>query len=522
MKEIIKKYNLTNQIKKLEEIENLSTIKIAFLGEFSSGKSTLINSILEKNILPTSDKPTSKRIVEIIGSDVEKTEAYIVNNGKYESISLYDFQELSVSNGEKAILKIPYNDFLKKDYIFIDTPGVGSLDKTDTDITFGYLNAIDGAIICQDIQQGTLTKSIIQFLEKDEIKNIKNNFVFAITKADTKDALAQEKIKEDVINQLKNLGITNPEKKVALTSKNNVDELKKVIENNIFTKAKELLEQRKQKEFKNLKQEIIENLKYQKENANLNLADIEKKEDELKSELLALELQQKELNNKISTLKDYIKEDIQKELSLFLKKAPELDNEALQKEIEALKEEITNIVYKNIKRFLNQNIDIKVKEDSYQELIDEIESLLKKIEIGETIANILLLDWFLPGTGLFGVIVGGAAKVIGSSYIEKNKELKSVAEQFEKINPVNILTKKAKEFAFEKYQDEFNTKLDKSVSQITQIIENEMEVIFEELKQNIQTKQQLLNELNKTKQDKMTEFSKYLADIETDIQTLEK
>ena len=47
---------------------------LAFVGEFSRGKSTLINHLLGRDILPVGAKPTTGTLVSIVAGETEKME----------------------------------------------------------------------------------------------------------------------------------------------------------------------------------------------------------------------------------------------------------------------------------------------------------------------------------------------------------------------------------------------------------------------------------------------------------------
>ena len=51
--------SISNTIKKINNIYNEKTVKVSILGEFSSGKSTFINGILNEDILSYGDEPTT-------------------------------------------------------------------------------------------------------------------------------------------------------------------------------------------------------------------------------------------------------------------------------------------------------------------------------------------------------------------------------------------------------------------------------------------------------------------------------
>ena len=102
--DILTKYGFSNLIERLDKLDEEIALRIGFLGEFSSGKSSLINAILGKKILPTMDQPTSKRVVEIEGSNVDNVQYYKrTDDGDLEGISAIDFSEMSMSHGNNVV-----------------------------------------------------------------------------------------------------------------------------------------------------------------------------------------------------------------------------------------------------------------------------------------------------------------------------------------------------------------------------------------------------------------------------------
>ena len=64
--ETAKKYDLNTIAEKANSInEKTIKTKVAFLGEFSSGKTSLVNALIKKSFLPMFDKPTTAIITEI-------------------------------------------------------------------------------------------------------------------------------------------------------------------------------------------------------------------------------------------------------------------------------------------------------------------------------------------------------------------------------------------------------------------------------------------------------------------------
>lgn len=171
----------------------------------------------------------------------------------------------------------------------IDTPGVSSLDKSDFDITFGYLPRLECAIICQDINQGGLTKSVIDFISQN--LDIKNNLIFCLTKSDLKPQNIRENIKNSVIEQLKDLNIENLEYKIVFTStKEPNTELLNLINNNFYSKFTEIKKQKIAKNTKIFSKELSQILKQRVELIDFNTDELDEKlkniqKDEKKSKM---------------------------------------------------------------------------------------------------------------------------------------------------------------------------------------------------------------------------------------------
>ncbi|MCB1659184.1 MAG: dynamin family protein, partial [Pseudomonadales bacterium] len=150
------------------------TLLIGVLGEFSSGKSSLINAMLGQATLLAFEKPTTAAIVEIAPQNNITSNATFIRqpDGQLTAISPNEFDEF-VLKGEKnlvGVLNVPSSKILVEGYRIVDTPGIVSLEDTHEDITFGYLPFLDGAIVCQDINKGGLTQSLKDFLSKPDVR----------------------------------------------------------------------------------------------------------------------------------------------------------------------------------------------------------------------------------------------------------------------------------------------------------------------------------------------------------------
>ena len=76
-------------------------IEVGFLGEFSSGKSSLLNSILGQDLLVTASKPTTKTVVSVSFGEEEKF--FKIEGGYDEQISKDEFIALQPQSAESRL-----------------------------------------------------------------------------------------------------------------------------------------------------------------------------------------------------------------------------------------------------------------------------------------------------------------------------------------------------------------------------------------------------------------------------------
>ncbi len=123
-------------------------MEVAIVGQFSSGKSTFLNALLSKDILPTGITPVTSK-VNFINYDKEYKLKVSYKNGAHEyhsldHISKFTDQRESIEDVKYLTLYAP-NEMLK-DISFVDTPGLNSLSLSDTEITKKILRDVDGII----------------------------------------------------------------------------------------------------------------------------------------------------------------------------------------------------------------------------------------------------------------------------------------------------------------------------------------------------------------------------------------
>lgn len=123
-------------------------MEVAIVGQFSSGKSTFLNALLSKDVLPTGITPVTSKVNFINYGDEYKLKV-TYNNGaneyhSLESISKFTDQRYAIEDIKYLTLYAPMD--ILKDISFVDTPGLNSQSISDTQVTKKILRDVDGII----------------------------------------------------------------------------------------------------------------------------------------------------------------------------------------------------------------------------------------------------------------------------------------------------------------------------------------------------------------------------------------
>lgn len=196
-------------------------------GEVNRGKSTFINAIIGKDILPTYDKETTSQVFKIRNSSIESF-CVVYDNGDRQIISKEELEKYGtesdnslICSNNKRILYIEVCTCIKnlpEGVVIVDTPGIGSTYKQHTEIARNFMQEAD-AIIYLCSSKHPLVKVDIDFI-KDSVLPIKTlpNVLFVMSKADL---VNSEQALENLIDRAENQLIEN--------FKDNTSIIKKVI-----------------------------------------------------------------------------------------------------------------------------------------------------------------------------------------------------------------------------------------------------------------------------------------------------
>ena len=177
---------------------------VVMLGETSSGKSALINSILEKKVMIESVRPTTGVVAEVIVTDEEDTWSKVGKDGNITEIDKEEFDKLVVKP-TSDIHRLRYRGKSKNEKYcgirLFDTPGYGSLVDYHEDVLKEFIPEGDFIVYVVSYRVG-LNDDDYQFLKYvGEIISDKVEVILAVNmcpKDITEDNKRITEIKENV------------------------------------------------------------------------------------------------------------------------------------------------------------------------------------------------------------------------------------------------------------------------------------------------------------------------------------
>jgi GTP-binding protein EngB required for normal cell division len=132
------------------------SFELALFGRVSSGKSSLLNSLLGTNVLPVGINPITAVPTKLrYGPTLRAAVAY--GDGRSEAVSIEELSRLVTEQGNpgnlknvvRAIVEVP-SPRLKQGVLLVDTPGLGSLATRGAAETLAYLPSCDLALLLID------------------------------------------------------------------------------------------------------------------------------------------------------------------------------------------------------------------------------------------------------------------------------------------------------------------------------------------------------------------------------------
>ena len=212
--ELLKKQYVKNNSQiffKLNELKadiQKNFYNVVVVGEFNRGKSTFINALLGKSLLPTDILPETATINAIIFNEEPKLSIMTTTGEKSGEPDLEFLKKFSAqildekSAAQVKYIKIGYPiELLKNRIVLIDTPGVFDLSEQRTEITYSFIPKADTVIFLLDAGS-PLKKSEYEFICEHLIPFGITDILFLLNKYDRIDEDEEEDLVERVKRRL--------------------------------------------------------------------------------------------------------------------------------------------------------------------------------------------------------------------------------------------------------------------------------------------------------------------------------
>lgn len=168
-----------NRLLMIKEQLISNCFNLVILGQFKRGKTTLINSLIGKEILPSSVVPLTS-IVTILKYGEEVSCVVSMDDGNEKEIRIEELSDYVTEKGNPKNIRgvrcarIGYpSPFLEKGILLVDTPGVGSTFLHNTETTYEFLDHLDAALFLMsaDVPISQVEKELLDTI-KDSIQKI--------------------------------------------------------------------------------------------------------------------------------------------------------------------------------------------------------------------------------------------------------------------------------------------------------------------------------------------------------------
>ncbi|MGH9716191.1 MAG: dynamin family protein [Candidatus Acidiferrales bacterium] len=173
---------------------------LALAGQFSRGKTTLMNAMLGMDRLPTGVVPVTSVITAVSYNSRERVVMYFENSTLTHEVPLSALREWITEIGnpgnrrkiEMAEVQLPA-EILRRGAFFVDTPGLGSAVIENTATTHRFLAQIDALVLVTSFEF-PLSHEEILFLRR--ARALRRKVFIAINKADLRPLKEKDEVLE--------------------------------------------------------------------------------------------------------------------------------------------------------------------------------------------------------------------------------------------------------------------------------------------------------------------------------------
>ena len=557
--DLARKHGLSVLAEHLERVDGPLELHIGFLGEFSAGKSTLINALIGRKVLPALDTPTSAAIVEVLPREGLEGLRYFrrAPDGTTESISAVEFSDLATGRWSGVgVVEVPANESMREGFRLVDTPGLASLDETHADITFGYLPLLDGAVICVDLDQGGLSRSVLRFLQRPEVSALTDVFAVALCRADQKPSQqARDAVRAAAIAQLAEAAGTNGDcaapwehRVVAVAALpalegrdgGDLDGFRNLFGRLFIEPKRELTAKRQDARRREIGHEMLDSLRDMRNNLSLDAPELEAKKRSLLAEVGEIEERREEHRRRLERVGEQLRAAL---LQIARDHAPGLEaaaGEELVQRCQLLTDELTAAVQTRVERHFE---DFHVPELRHigDAVRSRIETIMQATEVGKTVTTAILVAAVVPSAAPAANLLegagGAAASALGgqqgrtpqprtapANWVDRmadtgTRALRSVGGMLRELNPVehlgNLVSHAVKKATLQPLLERLaRSAADHLVVELEQLTE---ERVFDPLERTLRQKQETLTETRRAVRERQDQLAGVREELGRDI-----
>lgn len=535
LKEIANKYkttdNISNKLDTCTSEINKFSLKILFVGGFSAGKSALINTILNRDLLIEDQKPETAIASEIVFDKKEYVE--LVNNeGIRITCSLDEVSNYNPDEYNHFTYHIN-NEYLAKypSYTLVDMPGFNSGIERHNKAIMQYAGQGNAYVLVIDCEDGEIKASVLDFIK--EIKQYDNNLAIVISKSDKKPEKHVESVLQKVASTASN--VFNKDLIVVKTSKYQDD-----VEEEINTvlksfDAQSLFEQKFQTHIVEIGNLCYAAVEIVAKTSEIDDSEIEKeivKRQKAKSKLI--EQLTKERRKLSMKMKNQVKPSIINDVQNALQMNSASLASSLMSGGDSFTRTVNNILrpvlISSTQRYAEESfyefveqMDLSeiFSEDNSQKITDEISQkyLAASSKLNEIISN---TD---KAGGTYKAVIGALAitTTVVAPWIELIvvflPDILRLFGMLNQSNQMDTLKRKVENEIIPQIVSKMSVQIEKSL----QFLENEMvEEIQDKINALIDVESEALNFALKMKNSKQLEYDLLLKDVQNDLEEIEE
>lgn len=194
--ESLEQKSIAERLRAIEErTQNPSAqLILPLIGEFSAGKTSLINALTDSKVLETASLPTTATLYQIIFGAPENKAVALSAEGEEVELQLDALKNDELKTYPTVTLfdtstKVP------KDIIFVDTPGLSSPDPRHREVLTSILPRVDAILLTVDANQA-VTRSLVEFVKS--MRLAEKPIYLILNKIDTKSPSELQDLKRGI------------------------------------------------------------------------------------------------------------------------------------------------------------------------------------------------------------------------------------------------------------------------------------------------------------------------------------